>query len=276
MKAPARDGTAISYWRLKTAEGLPFGHRLWCDIQVVTPPVQPAPAAGPAEASSSTATITPYERFQQAKMERFRALRLAQSQAQSARFERAKAESERTGRMQDEALERLKKIGHSDETPTRLVEKIEREKLLRAQRVRKVAIDRLLESRRKEHEAYTALQQQEIQQQEKTVEAPVTETAELPSFKEASEETKKELQSSGMIFPQLDNESPASSTHEAVIAQPSPRPDEPSAPASVAENSDEEFFEDAESVEIRSLSSDDGFMTDEEYDILDASDEEMP
>jgi next-to-BRCA1 protein 1 len=37
--------------------------------------------------------------------------------------------------------------------------------------------------------------------------------------------------------------------------------------------SDDEFFEDAESV---ALHSDDGFMTDEEYDILDASDEEMP
>ena len=37
--------------------------------------------------------------------------------------------------------------------------------------------------------------------------------------------------------------------------------------------SDDEFFEDAESV---ALMSDDGFMTDEEYDILDASDEEMP
>lgn len=34
LKSPARDGRSISYWRLKTEEGLPFGHKLWCDISV--------------------------------------------------------------------------------------------------------------------------------------------------------------------------------------------------------------------------------------------------
>jgi len=34
MKAPSRMGRAISYWRLKTADGTAFGHRLWCDIIV--------------------------------------------------------------------------------------------------------------------------------------------------------------------------------------------------------------------------------------------------
>ncbi|EAW09176.1 ZZ type zinc finger domain protein [Aspergillus clavatus NRRL 1] len=34
LKAPSRVGTAISYWRLKLPNGMPFGHRLWCDIQV--------------------------------------------------------------------------------------------------------------------------------------------------------------------------------------------------------------------------------------------------
>lgn len=34
LKAPGRVGTAISYWRLKLSNGMPFGHRLWCDIQV--------------------------------------------------------------------------------------------------------------------------------------------------------------------------------------------------------------------------------------------------
>lgn len=34
LKAPNRFGTAISYWRLKLTNGTPFGHRLWCDIQV--------------------------------------------------------------------------------------------------------------------------------------------------------------------------------------------------------------------------------------------------
>ena len=34
MRAPERLGKAISYWRLKTADGTPFGHKLWCDINV--------------------------------------------------------------------------------------------------------------------------------------------------------------------------------------------------------------------------------------------------
>ena len=37
MRASEREGKAISYWRLKTAEGMPFGHKLWCDINVKKP-----------------------------------------------------------------------------------------------------------------------------------------------------------------------------------------------------------------------------------------------
>ena len=34
MRTPLREGKAISYWRLKTEDGAPFGHRLWCDVDV--------------------------------------------------------------------------------------------------------------------------------------------------------------------------------------------------------------------------------------------------
>ncbi|KAL9597604.1 MAG: hypothetical protein Q9219_005043 [cf. Caloplaca sp. 3 TL-2023] len=34
MRVPERLGKAISYWRLKAADGTPFGHKLWCDIAV--------------------------------------------------------------------------------------------------------------------------------------------------------------------------------------------------------------------------------------------------
>lgn len=37
LRTPAREGTAISYWRLKLPNGMPIGHRLWCDIQVEDP-----------------------------------------------------------------------------------------------------------------------------------------------------------------------------------------------------------------------------------------------
>lgn len=42
MKTPQREGKAISYWRLKAADGTPFGHKLWCDIDVCTPEEAPA------------------------------------------------------------------------------------------------------------------------------------------------------------------------------------------------------------------------------------------
>ncbi|KAI9735803.1 MAG: hypothetical protein M1834_001268 [Cirrosporium novae-zelandiae] len=38
MKAPEREGKAISYWRLKTFAGVPFGHKLWCEVDVCKVP----------------------------------------------------------------------------------------------------------------------------------------------------------------------------------------------------------------------------------------------
>ena len=35
IKTPKTVGRAVSYWRLKTPQGLPFGHKLWCDVEVV-------------------------------------------------------------------------------------------------------------------------------------------------------------------------------------------------------------------------------------------------
>lgn len=40
VKSGAREGRWISYWRLKTPGGLPFGHKLWIDIQVQSVPVE--------------------------------------------------------------------------------------------------------------------------------------------------------------------------------------------------------------------------------------------
>lgn len=37
MRTQEREGKSISYWRLKTANGTPFGHRLWCDVNVRQP-----------------------------------------------------------------------------------------------------------------------------------------------------------------------------------------------------------------------------------------------
>jgi next-to-BRCA1 protein 1 len=285
MKAPAREGIAISYWRLKTADGTPFGHRLWCDIKVVAP--TPAPQSWAAAPSSDTAEPStspePSASLPQPPLESFERLRALQREHQNRRFRQlekvGQEQSERTARLHEEALDRLRKMKlHLDEkeNQTRRLEKLEREKLARAQAVRKAAVERLLETRRKDREASMAAASQplpEVQAPEpaQAPEVPVKqETAELPVEEKPVEAS---AQSSVMIFPQLDKESPASSTHEAVSDKTEVQ-DEPSGVAT-AEHSDEEFFEDAESIEVRSLSSDEGFMTDEEYDILDASDEEI-
>ena len=34
MRTSEIEGKALSYWRLKAADGFPFGHKLWCDIDV--------------------------------------------------------------------------------------------------------------------------------------------------------------------------------------------------------------------------------------------------
>lgn len=249
LKAPIREGTAISYWRLKTAEGMPFGHRLWCDIQVTSPPAPASPLAqAPVEAEASTSSVSPRSRNAQ--------------QAQ-------------------QAIEHLNSI-HQKMNDKEALAKIEAERMLRIQKVRKAAVERVMEARRREQEAAMARLKADRAQDKSPEVSTKNETAELPAEKEVTDNAvEKEAEkvpevaphSSGMIFPQLDKESPASSTHEAVTA-----PAESSRRASVttATVSDEEFFEDAESVEIISDEDDDGFMTDEEYDILESADESFP
>lgn len=71
---------------------------------------------------------------------------------------------------------------------------------------------------------------------------------------------------SGMIFPMLDKESPVTSTHEAMA--------EPAAP-SVSNQSENDILEDVESLTLGEDDTEAGFVTDEEYDVLDASDQEF-
>lgn len=140
LRTPEREGTAISYWRLKLPNGVPIGHRLWCDLQV----------------SRAAATTS--------------------SEAEPA-VETTKMETDTT------AIENVEASG------------------------------------------------------------------------------------SGMIFPKLEKESPESSTHEAVapIQQ---------APPTLSNASEGDIMEDIESLTLDEGSTDAGFLTDEEYDVLDASDQE--
>nr|URN46144.1 Nbr1 [Thermochaetoides thermophila] len=73
---------------------------------------------------------------------------------------------------------------------------------------------------------------------------------------------------SQMIFPKLDRESPVMSVHEEEARSEG-------VPTSVAVPSIQDEFEDCEDVDWPENGSEDGFLTDEEYDVLDASDEEF-
>lgn len=49
LRTPAREGRVISYWRLTTNDGMKFGHRLWCDINVQAPKYEEEVKSEPAE-----------------------------------------------------------------------------------------------------------------------------------------------------------------------------------------------------------------------------------
>ncbi|EED14113.1 ZZ type zinc finger domain protein [Talaromyces stipitatus ATCC 10500] len=89
------------------------------------------------------------------------------------------------------------------------------------------------------------------------------EVVEAATETKAEAETETEMTGSNMVFPKLEKESPVSSTHEALAEHPAP---------SVTTVDDQALPEDVESLTLED--SDDGFFTDEEYDILDASDQE--
>ena len=96
LKAPIREGKSISYWRVKAPDGTPFGHRLWCDIDVrqsesVEAPAAPMPSLQSAQAVS--------ERFAQLALlrdqvaQRAQAAQQAQSQAQAEAHSRNRAQA---------------------------------------------------------------------------------------------------------------------------------------------------------------------------------------
>lgn len=119
----------------------------------------------------------------------------------------------------------------------------------------------------------------DIQIQSVPVELPIRSSLLPPPSAsiEAEVETKEEdrsQSSSVMIFPKLDKESPVSSTHNVSAIRIEDSPAAVMEPTMKTE--EQELLEDVESLELEeSESEDEGFLTDEEYDILDADDEDF-
>ncbi|KAL1874411.1 hypothetical protein VTK73DRAFT_337 [Phialemonium thermophilum] len=55
LRTPWREGKVISYWRLVTKDGIKFGHRLWCDVNVRKPEQAAAEEAKPPVSKEETA-----------------------------------------------------------------------------------------------------------------------------------------------------------------------------------------------------------------------------
>jgi next to BRCA1 gene 1 protein len=264
MKAPKRPGTFISYWRLKAADGTPFGHRLWCHIKVIAAPTTYAPATVPSierteevgrpKLPGDFLSLLLQNRAQRDSLAEQKAAQAAEIKAQieATKQEDATARAARAKALRDLALE-LRRVPHQIQARANAAN-AGQEAAQAAQKMLKVTVSEL-----------------------PVTESPAPVKAEEPVKAEA-EPIKEALKAkdSGMIFPKLEKESPESSTHEAAApSTPKTTNAQPAAVSSPAEtDATLDIFEDAESVDLLEDSDEEAFLTDEEYDILDASDEE--
>ncbi|KAK4540153.1 hypothetical protein LTR36_009739 [Oleoguttula mirabilis] len=99
LKAPVRVGKSISYWRLKAADGTPFGHRLWCDVDIQTPV---APTLEPVKPAAPTFT-SPFDAAQRANIMRMQAMRQQQAQ-QHAQQQMMRRQMEMMAKQQEKAF----------------------------------------------------------------------------------------------------------------------------------------------------------------------------
>jgi len=333
MRAPMREGHHISYWRLKAPDGTPFGHKLWCDIQVKSsissnsfPSFQErvrehfgqqwslkraqmeqrrqeemfSIAAAKTEGSNNP---VPSKDDVQAPWKEDYSTRLAElEQENKIRLARCRLDGIRndwsgshhipmmmtSDRSQDLALTNSQSqavltlaasvpatqpsmpqdltptASRAQSTKTGALFAYERQlELLRQQNKRRLQMARACASE---------IAVDEVETQAKGI----TETE--PAVENAHDE---KLETSVMVFPTLEKESPTSSTyHDAPASSIAPEqvPKAMGETATVDTATDGEHlktFEDLESLELEESDGDDGFMTDEEYDILDASDEEV-
>lgn len=215
LQAPPVDGRNISYWRVKNADGNPFGHKLWCDIEVVAPAYR-----------SSSPPLADFG-----------------------------------GALADYQMQLM---------------------LLEQQNKRRLMMHRaaLAKSVQEPGNCLTALDRAE----------PAT--THLETIASADIEKAAAPIADVMVFPTLEKESPSSSTYQdatsvrgitTTVEEPTPETNVETAAEATSETETvtssetaDERFEDLESVEYEDSDANDGFMTDEEYDILDASDEEVP
>ncbi|KXT03022.1 hypothetical protein AC578_685 [Pseudocercospora eumusae] len=309
LKAPVREGKAISYWRLKAADGTPFGHRLWCDIEVkkvdqkvVKPAEMPAPAAIPSPPVS--ANVPSHRQLPSEQPPAYESMNLssrlaAMREQQKQRREQMIAQINAQREQLNAHREHMNASSSSNKNLESMIEK-ERREILR-QRVAHIKANIVKTREEREKLAQDLSKQKAAAAEKKADEAHekmmnIIEQVAKQASDEEEHDAEESLKGSQMVFPKLEKESPASSTYQSPTsssskgkaayvenedgeversAHPAPAP----VPSSVASPSVEhdDFVDLDDELEVLSAaddSEDDGFLTDEEYDILDASDHE--
>lgn len=340
LKAPVREGKAISYWRLKAADGTPFGHRLWCDIEVKKaeqqtvkaeqPPNHPIwanmmngnmpilPALPPMSKYPAVPANMPrpqipsdqppaYESMNLSS--RLAAMREQQKQRREQMIAQLGAQRELL-HAQTQAFKRedtpswaqntkVPQIGNNKAFHESMNDQERREAL--RQRVAHIKAN-ILKTREERERLSLDLSKQKAVAAEKKADAEsekvkkIIEEVAKQVDAEQEQECEESLESSQMVFPKLEKESPASSTYQSATSssikgkaayvenengevERSAEPNPASAPFMAASPTIEhdDFVDIDDELEVLSAaeeSDDDGFLTDEEYDILDASDHE--
>lgn len=242
LKAPPRPGRYISYWRMKTPDGRPFGHKLWCDIVVNS--------LEPALAVNSRAT----------------------GSAQDAMHNELMAQW--VERVTKQGLASLKSFRGDDVTGQRSVEADLANKDSTLFKEYSKTLERVkADMARALSEAKAVADEKEKLAEE--ISAAKKEFAvakeELAAAQKAAEAVR-----SNMIFPKLEKESPVSSFYEAAEEKDVKDSAESQATATSDEKS---VFDDMESLTLEDATQTDDedyldMPTDDEYEVIDASDEE--
>lgn len=339
LRAPARLGKAISYWRLKAADGTPFGHRLWCDINVCGSGGEQSASANstantctnmPPQTNSSTITPCGYPRHptvDQTKSQRFAPSAgtkaemdkiIAHQMLAQAQFKAhmAMREGKSPGPVQLDAYSGPHPSSRSTTGSTTAASgQINLAGNLWSTEEARMRTKHMQEALAK----LRAKKMQALAESSRKSETSAGQSEKVPETKEevvatGAQEVDDKSVKSAMVFPTLDKESPASSTYQSVTssrtgkgkaayvedeettgeptvseagsgaARSSPVSAQaptvsPVKPATEVVTPAADGFEDVgDELEVLSADGDsgddDGFMTDEEYDILDASDQE--
>lgn len=258
LKAPLRQGKSISYWRVKASDGTPFGHKLWCDVNVkiVEPTI-------PLDATSLQSKMNEYWAGYQRHMAAIRSADVQQE---------AMMQHGMPTLFSQQPAAPLAKSSNATSYHAQVNWKKQMEEF-----VRRTNSSNMLQPAATDDGAKADLAvKAQFMPSEPAVE-PV---------KEAKDEV--QMKGSQMIFPTLERESPSNSIYQSSSESATSKDKAASVEDEVAVNhsestpaaevSTEEGFEDISELEVLSAdgedSEDDGFMTDEEYDILDASDSE--